>query len=54
MKNIIVTRANELSDVFNDAVKVSTSHVPAVNTPARINVPKGGIQNIVASEFVAY
>ena len=32
--------ANRLPDTFNDAAKVTKSHVPTVNTPARIHVPK--------------
>ena len=30
--------ANRLSDAFNDAAKVTKSHIPTVNTPARIYV----------------
>ena len=29
---------NRLPDAFNDATKVTKSHIPAVNTPARIHV----------------
>ena len=32
--------ANRLPDAFNDAAKVTKSHIPAVNTPARIYVPE--------------
>ena len=32
--------ANRLPDAFNDAAKVIKSHIPAVNTPARIYVPE--------------
>ena len=32
--------ANRLPDAFNDAVKVTNSHILAVNTPARIYVPE--------------
>ena len=32
--------ANRLPDAFNDTTKVTKSHVPAVNTPARIHVPE--------------
>ena len=32
--------ANRLPDAFNDATKVTKSHIPAVNTPARIHVPE--------------
>ena len=31
---------NRLPDAFNDATKVTKSHIPAVNTPARIYVPE--------------
>lgn len=30
--------ANRLSDVFNDAAKVTKSHIPTINNPARIVV----------------
>ncbi|KAM1418002.1 hypothetical protein ACFXTO_021734 [Malus domestica] len=29
-----------IPDTFNDLAKVTRSHIPAVNTPARINVPR--------------
>ena len=32
--------ANRLLDAFNDAAKITKSHIPAVNTSARIYVPK--------------
>ena len=32
--------ANRLPDAFNDAAKVTKSHIPAVNTPTRIYVPE--------------
>ena len=32
--------ANRLSDAFNDATKVTKSHIPIVNTPTWIYVPK--------------
>ena len=31
--------ANQLPDAFTDAAKVTKSHIPAANTPARIIVP---------------
>ena len=31
---------NRLSDVFNDATKVTKSHISTVNTPARIYIPE--------------
>ena len=33
--------ANRLPDAFNDATKVTKSHIPAANAPARIAVPEG-------------
>ena len=33
--------ANQLLDAFVDAKKVTKSHIPTVNAPARIEVPKG-------------
>ena len=33
--------ANRLPDAFNDATKVTKSHIPDVNAPARIAVPEG-------------
>ena len=42
--------ANRLPDAFNDAAKVTKSHVPAMNAPARINVPIGRSQNTAAKE----
>ena len=32
---------NRLPDAFNDATKVMSFHIPAVNAPARIAVPEG-------------
>ena len=31
--------ANQLSDAFIDTKKVKKSHIPATNTPTRIDVP---------------
>ncbi|KAM1164417.1 hypothetical protein PS2_023728 [Malus domestica] len=31
--------ANQMPDAFNDAMKVTKSHIPAANAPARIDVP---------------
>ncbi|KAM2663615.1 hypothetical protein EV1_010150 [Malus domestica] len=39
--------ANQMPDAFNDALKVTKSHIPAANAPARIDVPVG--QNKVAA-----
>ena len=36
-----------MPDAFNDAMKVTKSHIPAANAPARIDVPVG--QNKVAA-----
>ena len=37
--------ANQLPDAFTDTKKVTKSHVPAANTPARINVHEGQLAN---------
>ena len=37
--------ANQLPNAFTDTKKVTKSHVPAANTPARIDVPKGQLAN---------
>ena len=37
--------ANQLLDAFTDTKKVTKSHVPAANTPAWIDVPKGQLEN---------
>ncbi|KAM1192008.1 hypothetical protein ACFX2G_012631 [Malus domestica] len=39
--------ANQMPDAFNDASKVTKSHILAANAPARIDVPVG--QNKVAA-----
>ena len=44
--------ANRLPDAFNDAAKVTKSHVPTMNAPASINVLVGQSQNIAAKESV--
>ena len=41
MKNL----ANQLSNAFIDIKKVTKSHIPTKNAPARINVPKGQLTN---------
>ena len=33
--------ANQLPDILNDLTKVTRSHIPAANMPARINIPEG-------------
>ncbi|RVW60155.1 hypothetical protein CK203_092317 [Vitis vinifera] len=42
--------ANQLPDAFTDIKKVTKSHVLAVNAPARIDVPKGQLENVIANE----
>ena len=42
--------ANQLLDVFTDNKKIVKSHIPAVNTPARIEVPVGQSVNTAANE----
>ena len=37
--------ANQLPDAFIDTKKVTKSHVPAANTPARIDVLEGQLSN---------
>ena len=32
--------ANQMPDAFNDAAKITKSHIPAANTPARIEIPE--------------
>ena len=42
--------ANQLPDVFIDNKKIVKSHIPAVNTPARIEVLVGQSVNTTANE----
>ena len=37
--------SNQLPDAFTNTKKVTKSHVPTANTPARINVPEGQLAN---------
>ena len=37
--------ANQLPNAFIDIKKVTKSHIPTTNAPARINVPKGQLTN---------
>ena len=37
--------ANQLPDAFVDTKKVTKSHIPAVNAPARIDIPEGQLAN---------
>ncbi|MBT0984693.1 hypothetical protein KJ032_27100, partial [Salmonella enterica subsp. enterica serovar Typhimurium] len=41
MKKIVHLQsiANQMPNAFNDASKVTKSHIPAANAPARIDVP---------------
>ena len=41
---------NQLLDAFTDIKKVTKSHVLVMNTPTHINVPKGQLENVIASE----
>ena len=41
--------ANQLPDAFTDPNKVIKSHIPAVNTPAHIEIPIGDSGNAIAS-----
>ena len=41
LKNLV----NQLPDAFTDTKKVTKSHVPAANTPTRIDVPEGQLEN---------
>ena len=36
---------NQLSNAFIDTKKVTQSHIPFTNTPTRIDVPKGQLEN---------
>lgn len=40
--------ANQLPDAFTDLKRVTKSHIPAVNAPIKLDVPKG--DNLVANE----
>jgi len=44
--------ANQLLDVFTNSEKVVKSHIPAVNTPFRIEIPKGNKAIIAANEYI--
>ena len=45
--------ANQLPDAFTDVKKVTKSHIPAVNAPARIDVPIGQITKMLANGSMA-
>jgi hypothetical protein len=42
--------ANQLPDAFTDNKKIIKSHIPAANTPTKIEVPVGQSINIAANE----
>ena len=42
--------ANQLPDAFTDTKRVTKSYIPAVNAPARIEIPKGQPENEVTHE----
>ena len=42
--------ANKMPDAFTDLKWITKSHIPAVNVPIRINVPKGPCTSVIASE----
>jgi len=44
--------ANQLLDVFTNSENVVKSHIPAVNTPFRIEIPKGNKAIIAANESI--
>jgi len=46
--------ANQLLDVFTNSEKVVKSHIPAVNTPFRIEIPKGNKATITANESIPH
>ena len=37
--------ANQLLNAFIDTKKVTKSHIPTTNAPARIDIPKGQLEN---------
>ena len=39
-----------MPDAFTDSKRITKSHIPAVNVPIRINVPKGPCTSVIASE----
>ena len=40
-----------MPDAFTDTKRVTKSYIPAVNAPARIEIPKGQSENEVTNEF---
>ena len=45
--------SNQLPDIFTDNKRLIKSHIPAANTSARIEVPKGKLINVVTNESKA-
>jgi hypothetical protein len=45
--------ANQLPDAFTDAKKVTKSHIPAANIPARIEIPTGQITSTTTDDSKA-
>ena len=39
-----------MPDAFTDSKRIIKSHIPAVNVPIRIDVPKGPSISVIASE----
>ena len=39
-----------MPDAFTDSKRIIKSHIPAVNVPIRIDVPKGPSTSVIASE----
>ena len=39
-----------MPDAFTDSKRITKSHIPAVNVPIRIDVPKGPSTSVIASE----
>ena len=39
-----------MSDTFIDSKRITKSHIPAINVPIRIDVPKGQSTSVIASE----
>ena len=45
--------ANQLPDAFVDTKRVTKLYIPAVNAPARVEVPKGQSENKVTNDSIA-
>ena len=44
--------ANQLLDVFTDTKRVTKSHIPALNAPARIDIPNEQTTNTLTNESI--